>query len=82
MAGGRPSGTTGSVQVLPTPPCTTVLKPCRSMLSTTRDYKRQNTERSESIATADKHSFLKYLLSTGLRQSSIIDGVHTGRLSS
>lgn len=58
MAGGRPSGTTGSAQVLPTPPHTTVLKPFRSMLPSTHYNKRQNTERSESRATADKHDFL------------------------
>lgn len=82
MAGGRPSGTTGSAQVLPTPPCTTVFKPFRSMLSTTHYNKRQNTECSKSRATADKHDFFKYLLSVGLIQSSIIDRVHMGRLSS
>lgn len=50
MAGGRPSGTTGSAQVLPTPPRTTVLKPFRSMLSTTHYNKRKNTEHSKSRA--------------------------------
>lgn len=81
-AGGRPSGTTGSAQVLPTPPCTTELKLFRSMLSTTHYSKRQNTERSKSKALADKHDFWNDLLSAGLRQSSVIDRVHTGRLSS
>lgn len=78
MAGGRPSGTTGSAQVLPTPPRTTVLKLFRSLLSTAHYNKRQNTECGESGTMADKPEFVQYLLSAGSRQNSIIDRITQG----
>lgn len=68
MAGGRPSGTTGSAQVLPTPPRTTVFKPFRSMLSTTH-YHKVEPRQINMI-------FFLNVLSVGLRESSLIDRVH------